>query len=84
MVYSYFLLQDTSENNGSTYWIKNLGLSHKDELELVSNNEWLSDTHIIAAMKLLQEQYPDQNGLSNPIQLSADYIWKSNGFDNFV
>ena len=35
-------------------------------------------------MKLLQEQYPDQNGLSNPILLSADYSWKSNGLDNFV
>ena len=43
-----------------------------------------SDTHIIAAMKLLQEQYPDQNGLSNPILLSADYSWKCNGLDNFV
>ena len=35
-------------------------------------------------MKLLQEQYPDQNGLSNPILLLADYSWKSNGLDNFV
>ena len=78
-------MQDTCENNGSTYWVKkNLGLSHKDELELVSNNEWLSDTHIIAAMKLLQEQYTDQNGLSNSILLSADCSWKSNGLDNFV
>ena len=47
-----FLLQGTCENNESTYWIKGLGLSHNDELDHLGN-EWLSDTHIIAAIQLL-------------------------------
>ena len=37
-------------------WLPNLNLSQKDKLEL-SNGEWLSDTHISAAQKLLNEHF---------------------------
>ena len=76
-------MQGTCENNEITYWIKSLGLSHNDELDLLGN-ECVSDTHINAAMQLLQEQHHDQNGLCNPILLSACHSWKSNGLNNFI
>ena len=76
-------MQGTCENNEIAYWIKSLGLSHNDELDLLGN-ECVSDTHINAAMQLLQEQHHDQNGLCNPILLSACHSWKSNGLNNFI
>ena len=76
-------MQGTCEHNEIAYWIKRLGLSHNDELDLLGN-EWVSDMHINASMQLLQELYHDQNGLCNPILLSACHSWKSNGLNNFI
>lgn len=65
-----------------TLWVAELGLSITDEAVL-TGGEWLSDTHISAANRLLRTQFPSQNGLQDTCVLQQKGTWSSNP-DRFV
>lgn len=62
--------------------MKNLNLTMADK-ELITANDWLTDKHINAVNKLLLNQFPNQNGLQDPLLLAAMKQYKS-GNTNFV
>ena len=64
------------------FWLKDLELKDTDKDQLL-NGEWLTDKHISAVSKLLQQQHPQQNGLQDSVVLASELQWESNS-TNFV
>ena len=64
------------------FWLKDLELKDTDKDQLL-NGEWLTDKHISAVSKHLQQQHPQPNGLQDSVVLASELQWKSNG-TNFV
>ena len=60
----------------SEYWLKQLELRLDDRDELLKK-KWLTDKHISAVNKLLQHQYPNENGLQDTILLAERSLWDS-------
>ena len=68
------------QENVATYWVQSLELTEADRKILVGGH-WLTDNHIFAAMKLLKEKYPQQNGLASTQLLAKKLLWKSSNTD---
>lgn len=62
------------------YWIEPLDLREADR-ECLVRGDWLNDGHITAASKLLQKQYPNQNGLRSTQLLAKKLKWQSSNVD---
>ena len=56
-----------AQQQTSLFWLECLKLQETDKDELL-NGEWLTDKHISAISKLLQQQHPEQNGLQDSVQ----------------
>ncbi|XP_038069265.1 uncharacterized protein LOC119738441 [Patiria miniata] len=50
----------------SDLWVPELGLRAKDRV-LLTDGEWLTDNHIVAAQQLLHRQFPALEGLQEPV-----------------
>jgi len=64
------------------FWLKDLELKDTNKDQLL-NGEWLTNKHISAISKLLQQQHPQQNGLQDSVVLASELHWESN-ITNFV
>ena len=65
------------------YWIKDLGLKNRDK-HLITNDYWLNDRVINAAMKLMRKIAPNLAGLADVILAKKDGFPQSLSVDGFV
>lgn len=76
-------LTDTSmEDPALQEWVHNLGLTMADK-KVLESGRWLTANHIQAVNKLLQQKFPEQNGLQDTHMLSVRKKWNSSP-DSFV
>ena len=66
------------------YWIKELGLKNRDKYSCITNDFWLNDRVINAAMKLMRKIAPNFAGLADIILAKKDGFPRSCSLDGFV
>ncbi|XP_022100265.1 uncharacterized protein LOC110984395 [Acanthaster planci] len=56
----------TQSKAESDFWVPELGLRCRDRT-ILTDGDWLTDSHIVAAQQLLHRQFPGLEGLQEPV-----------------